>query len=100
MTATLAMVDPDTKGRSDYAIVRRRVGEAGLLEKEPWFYTRSITAKRSVLVACLLVFGLFRNPWVQAANAVVLAIICRQLGFKLHDAGAGPQDLDEAEKNR
>jgi len=100
MTATLAMVDPDTKGRSDYAIVRRRVGEAGLLEKEPWFYKRSITAKRSVLVACLLVFRLFRNPWVQAANAVVLAIICRQLGFKLHAAGAGPQDLDEAEKNR
>jgi|ERR1700730_2152336 len=93
-------------GRSRYEeTVRLRDRQAprrrgGLLEGESWFYTRSITAKSSVLVACLLVFGLFRNPWVQAANAVVLAIICGQLGFQLHDAGAGPQDLDEAEENR
>ncbi len=87
MTATVAILDPDTKRPSDYAIIRRRVREAGLLEKEPWFYTRSIAAKMSMLAACLVVFGLFRNPWVQAANAVVLAIVSGQLGFQLHDSG-------------
>lgn len=87
MTAALALVDPDTQGPSGYAIVRRRVREAGLLEKEPWFYIRSIAAKMSLLAACLVVFGLVRNPWLQAANAVALAIISGQLGFQLHDSG-------------
>jgi fatty acid desaturase len=80
-------VDTGRTGPSDYAMVRRRVREAGLLEKEPWFYARSIAAKMSLLVACLVVFGLFRSPWVQAANAVALAIISGQLGFQLHDSG-------------
>jgi fatty acid desaturase len=87
MTASLASVDSDTRGPSDYAIVKRRVRDAGLLEKQPWFYARSIAAKMSVLAACLVVFALFRNPWVQAANAVVLAIVSGQLGFQLHDSG-------------
>src|SRR5213076_1985103 len=87
MTATLTMVDPGTRAPSDYAIVRRRVREAGLLEKEPWFSTRSIAAKTLVLAACIVVFALFRNPWIQAANAALLAIISGQLGFQLHDSG-------------
>src|SRR5258708_5646672 len=87
MTATLAIVHPDTTGPSDYAILRRRVREAGLLAKEPWFYTRSIAVKTAALVACLLVLGLVHNLWVQAACAVALAIISGQLGFQLHDSG-------------
>jgi fatty acid desaturase len=80
-------VDANKKRLSDYAILKRRVQEAGLLEKDPCFYIRSMAAKMSMLVACLMVFGLFRNPWVQAGNAVGLAIITGQLGFQLHDAG-------------
>jgi fatty acid desaturase len=87
MTATQTLADSDTKKQSDYAIVKHRVREAGLLEKEPWFYTRSIAVKMSLLVACLVVFGVFHNPWVQAANALALAIISSQLGFQLHDSG-------------
>jgi fatty acid desaturase len=87
MAVRAATVDPGTTGPSDYAIVKRRVRDAGLLEKDPWFYARSIAVKTSALVACLIVFGLFRNPWVQAANAVVLAIVAGQLGFQLHDSG-------------
>jgi fatty acid desaturase len=82
-----AAIDPGTAAASDYAIVKRRVRDAGLLEKQPWFYTRSIAGKMVALAACLAVFWLFRNPWVQAANAVVLAIIWGQLGFQLHDSG-------------
>ena len=87
MTAALAPIHPDTRGPSDYAIVKRRVRDAGLLEKQPWFYVRSIAAKLFLLGACLVVFALFRNPWVQAANAVVLAFVSGQLGFQLHDSG-------------
>jgi fatty acid desaturase len=87
MAEPAAVVDLATRVQSDYAILKGRVREAGLLEKQPWFYLRSIGAKLAVLVACLAVFVLFRNPWVQAANAVALAIISGQLGFQLHDAG-------------
>jgi fatty acid desaturase len=87
MVATPALFDPDTRRPSNYAILRRRVRQAGLLEKEPWFYTRSIAKKMSLLAACVAVFGLFHDPWMQAANAVALAIVSGQLGFQLHDSG-------------
>ena len=78
----------DLPARSlDYAIVKRRIREAGLLEKQPWFYARSICAKLLLLIACLSGFVLLQNHWLQAANAVALAIISGQLGFQLHDAG-------------
>src|ERR1051326_1312384 len=87
MAIPTASVDLGKVPLSDGAILRRRVREAGLLEKQPWFYTRSIAWKLVSLVACVAVFVSFRNPWVQAANAVVLAIVSGQLGFQLHDAG-------------
>src|SRR5258708_2048213 len=86
-TASPTISDARVSPPSDYAIVKRRIQEAGLLDKQPWFYARSICAKLLVLAACLAVFVLFRNPWVQAANAVVLAILSGQLGFQLHDSG-------------
>jgi fatty acid desaturase len=86
-TASPTTSDARVSPPSDYAIVKRRIQEAGLLDKQPWFYARSICAKLLVLAACLAVFVLFRNPWVQAANAVVLAILSGQLGFQLHDSG-------------
>src|SRR6266571_120784 len=87
MAVSEALARPVATGPSDYAVLKRRIRDAGLLQKQPWFYTRSISAKLIVLAACLSVFVLFRNPWLQAANAVVLAIISGQLGFQLHDSG-------------
>jgi fatty acid desaturase len=87
MAVQAAIADLDTRERSDYAVLKGRIREAGLLEKQPWFYTRSICAKLALLAGCIAVFVLFRNPWVQAANAAALAIISGQLGFQLHDAG-------------
>src|SRR5882672_8289832 len=84
---TYAAVDRTTTRPSDYAIVKRRIRDAGLLEKQPWLYARSVAGKLVLLGACLAAFGLLRNPWAQAANAVVLAVISGQLGFQLHDAG-------------
>ncbi|HEY4026005.1 MAG TPA: acyl-CoA desaturase [Candidatus Dormibacteraeota bacterium] len=87
MAVSTQTVGLGTAAPSDYAIVKRRVREAGLLEKQPWFYTRSIAAKLIALAASLVIFGIFRNHWVQAADALALAIISGQLGFQLHDAG-------------
>jgi fatty acid desaturase len=87
MAVQAAMVDLSTKKAEAYAVLKGRIREAGLLEKQPWFYARSISVKLALLAACLAVFVLFRNPWVQAANAAVLGIISGQLGFQLHDAG-------------
>src|SRR2546427_5241466 len=79
--------DLSAKEPSAYVALKGRIRDAGLLERQPWFYVRSISAKLALLAACIAVFVLFRNPWLQAANAVALAIISGQLGFQLHDAG-------------
>jgi fatty acid desaturase len=87
MAVRAAMVDLSTTQPSAYAVLKGRIREAGLLDRQPWFYARSICAKVALLAACIALFALFRNPWVQAANAVALGIISGQLGFQLHDAG-------------
>ena len=87
MNVQVAAVEVGARERTAYAVLKGRVRDAGLLERQPWFYARSICAKLLLLAACIAVFALFRNPWLQAANAVALAIISGQLGFQLHDAG-------------
>jgi fatty acid desaturase len=87
MAVSATMTGPDTTGTSDYAIVKRRIRDAGLLEKQPWFYGRSISMNLLLLAVSLAIFVLFRNPWVQVADALALAIISGQLGFQLHDSG-------------
>jgi fatty acid desaturase len=73
---------------SDYAVLKQRVREAGLLDKQPYFYLRSIIFKVTLLTVCLALFVIFRRQlWVVAADAVALALIFGQLGFQLHDAG-------------
>src|SRR5947209_818600 len=87
MALRAVTVDLGAREASAYAALKRRVRDAGLLERQPWFYARSIGVKLAALSACIAVFVLFRNPWLQAANAVALAVISAQLGFQLHDAG-------------
>jgi hypothetical protein len=77
-----AVLAPVPRAPSDYAIVRRGVREARLLKREPRFYARPIAAKMTALAACLVIFGLFRNPWLQAANAVVLASGCTYTSYR------------------
>jgi fatty acid desaturase len=74
-------------GVTDYAKLKRLIQEAGLLRKQPRFYIVLISINTLLLALCLAGFAVFRNPWAQALNAVVLAVISGQLGFQLHDAG-------------
>ena len=79
---------PDPPQASDYALLKRRVKDAGLLVKQPWYYALCITANLSVLGVCLLLLVLVaHNPWLVALDAAVLGLVFGQLGFQLHDAG-------------
>jgi fatty acid desaturase len=72
---------------SDYAVLKHRVREAGLLQKQPAYYLRLIAVNLALLAGSCVVLALIRNPWAQAADAIVLGLISGQLGFQLHDAG-------------
>jgi fatty acid desaturase len=72
---------------SDYALLKRRVKDAGLLKKQPWFYAMCISANLGMLGVTLLLLVLLKNPWLIALDAVALGLVSGQLGFQLHDAG-------------
>jgi fatty acid desaturase len=73
--------------KPDYAELKALVQEAGLLDKQPRFYARSIAAKLALLGACLAGLALVQNNGWRALIAVGLAIVSGQLGFQMHDAG-------------
>ena len=71
----------------DYARLKRRIQEAGLLRKQPWYYALSISTNMAMLVCVLLVMVAVNNPWVRVLDAVAFGWVSGQLGFQLHDAG-------------
>jgi fatty acid desaturase len=71
----------------DYAVLKRRIQDAGLMDKRPAFYVFSITTNLVLFFGCLAVLFLVKQVWAQALTAVVLGIISGQLGFQLHDSG-------------
>ena len=79
---------PDSRHTgSEYSRLKKLIAEAGLLQKQPGFYVLLIGVNAALLVLCFIGFGALRNPWLQALDAVALAIVSAQLGFQLHDAG-------------
>jgi fatty acid desaturase len=77
----------DTTNERDYAVLKRRIQDAGLLEKRPAYYALSITTNMVLWISCLVVLFTVGSVWAQALAAVVLGIISGQLGFQLHDSG-------------
>jgi fatty acid desaturase len=75
------------KNEREYTILKRRIQDAGLLEKRPAYYALSITTNSVVLVFCLVALFTVGSIWGQALAAVGLAIVSGQLGFQLHDSG-------------
>lgn len=72
---------------SDYAVLKRRVAQAGLLDRQPGYYLLLMLRNLALLAGCCAVLALFRNPWIQAGDAILLGLVSGQLGFQLHDAG-------------
>jgi fatty acid desaturase len=75
------------KNEREYTILKRRIQDAGLLEKRPGYYALSITTNTVVLIFCLVVLFTVGSIWGQALAAIGLAIVSGQLGFQLHDSG-------------
>jgi fatty acid desaturase len=78
---------PDIKNEPEYAVLKRRIQEARLLEKRPTYYALSITTNMVVWALCLVVVYTIGSVWGQALMAVALGIVSVQLGFQLHDSG-------------
>src|SRR5262249_58300289 len=72
---------------NDYVRLKRLIAGAGLLQKQPRFYVLVIGINTALFALCIGGFAVLDSPWLQALNAVVLAVISAQLGFQLHDAG-------------
>jgi len=75
------------KAEPDYAALKRRITDAGLLRKRPLYYALSITTNAVLLVFCLAVLFSVHEVWAQALAAVGFGLVSGQLGFQLHDAG-------------
>ena len=77
----------DLKNEPEYAILKRRIQDAGLLKKRPAYYALSITTNSVLLILCLVALFTVGSVWAQALAAAGLGIVCGQLGFQLHDSG-------------
>jgi len=78
---------PGIGNQPDYTALKRRIQEAGLLDKRPAYYALSITCNTVVMTFCLVALFTVGAVWAQALAAVGLAIVSGQLGFQLHDSG-------------
>ena len=72
---------------SEYAELSRLVREAGLLERRPGYYVRTIAVTIGLLAAGWTTFAVLGNSWWQLAVAAFLAVVFTQIGFLGHDAG-------------
>jgi len=79
--------EPAAKNERDYAVMKRRIQDAGLLKKRPSYYALSITTNVLLWTLCLVFVFAVGTVWGQALGAVGLAIMSVQLGFQLHDSG-------------
>src|SRR5258708_2040230 len=77
----------DRKNEPEYAILKRRIQDAGLLKKRPAYYALSITTNSVLLILCLVALFSVGSVWAQALAAAGLGIVSGQLGFQLHDSG-------------
>ncbi len=86
MTGVPPTPSPAPRG-SDYALLSRRVRQAGLMDRRLGPYVWRIAITIGLLAAGWAAFAVVGNSWWQIAVAVFLAIMFTQLGFLGHDAG-------------
>jgi fatty acid desaturase len=75
------------------------VAAQGLLRKQPAYYIFLISTNLVLLAVATGGLVVLRNPWLLAADAVLLGLVSGQLGFQLHDA-AHRQMFERAWLNR
>lgn len=70
-----------------YAELKRRVREAGLLRPQPRYYTVKVAATAVLAAIALAVVFASRNPWWLVFDAAFLAVVFAQIAFIGHDVG-------------
>ena len=72
---------------AEYAELKRRVMQKGLLRKQPAYYAFQIFLDLGLLAAGLVFMLIWDNTWLHLLNAAFLAFVFAQLGLMGHDAG-------------
>ncbi len=75
------------RGGTEYAVLLRRVRDAGLLDRRVRFYAWRLVVTLALLAGGWLAFWLVGDSWWQLVVAVFAAITFTQVGFLAHDAG-------------
>lgn len=73
--------------QNDYAVLKQRVVQAGLLERQTRVALVTIFTNLILLILCFAIFGWFRSLWIVALNAAFLSFLSGQFGFVMHEAG-------------
>ena len=73
--------------RPDFAELRRRVRQEGLMDRRPRYYAIKITVLTVLLAGGWVAFAAVGDSWYQLLVAVYLAIVFTQIGFLGHEAG-------------
>ena len=71
----------------DYAQLKARVRQAGLLAKQPGYYAVVAAFTLGLLAAAIVLPLVTNNLWLHLLNGVFVAVVFTQLGFLGHDAG-------------
>jgi fatty acid desaturase len=78
---------PAVTAGSDYAELSRAIKRAGLLRRQPVYYTIKIAANLLLLAGGWTAFAVLGRSWWQLLVAVFLGVMFTQTGFIGHDAG-------------
>ncbi|MEU4624205.1 acyl-CoA desaturase [Actinoplanes sp. NPDC023801] len=70
---------------SDFAVLNRRITEAGLLERRPAHYAVRMSVVGSMFVAVWLAFFLIGPSWWQLVVAALMGLVFSQVGLLAHD---------------
>jgi fatty acid desaturase len=73
--------------RPDFAELRRRVRQEGLMDRRPRYYAIKITVLTVLFAGGWVAFVALGDSWYQLLVAVYLAIVFTQIGFLGHEAG-------------
>ena len=71
----------------EYAELKYRIKQRGLLEKQPAYYTYKILLTVGLLAVSLVLLLVVNNFWFQLLNATYLGFVLTQIGFIGHDIG-------------
>ncbi|ASR36381.1 delta fatty acid desaturase [Prauserella marina] len=70
---------------SDYSVLARTIGDAGLLRRRPGYYVLRFALVFGAFAACWAAFAFIGDSWLQIAVAAALALLFGQIALLAHD---------------